>query len=360
MVRPILTPLVLAMTALNPVIAAPAPEIPPAATAAWVESLGVAAAPLRSAIPAAERALEVIRLAAVPSAGDAPSGWARGATLARYAAAETADPRRLESTRDYARRTLAGKPADRITVDDLIARLRADAALITTACDEAARNATGAGIPVVIADLRVIARLAEFHGLRLKAAVHYNLFLRAQRLAELVAATYVEKEAVNVWRGLVAATVAAARHGTRARPLHLRSDWAADLARLEESARDLEAQCCPPAPELLRERTWEPAAPKSLDAPRVEILRTGGRGERVLLRLSMPARFTRVFLLTRAPGESVFRETPAAVTAEGDGEAELPSSAGRLEGYVASQGPEGTHFFPAPWDRPSLLAISGR
>ena len=354
-----MTPILLAILAPVQAAAVPMLEMPPPAAAGFIESLGEAATTLRPAIPVAERILAVVRLAVVPAATDAPSGWARGATLARYAAAETGDPARLESTRDYSRRTLAGKPAERLTTDDLIGLLTSDAELVSAACAEAETRGGNPAAKAAVADLRVIATLGRFHALRLKAAVHYNLFLRAQRLAELVAATYVEKDAVILWKEVMNAAAAADRHGNRARPLLVRSDWAADLARLDASARDLEAQCCPPAPDLLKERTWQPAAVKSTPWPKADLLRPAGDARRAIVRLSTPAQFNRATLFMRAKGEAGFRTIPLSAVAGDTLSAELPTGTGRLEGFLALEGPEGIRFSPAPWDRPAFLTVDG-
>lgn len=355
-----MTPLLLAILSTSAAVASTPPETPAPATAAFIGGLGEAEATLRAPIAAAERIIALTRLAVVPAAGDPPTGWALGATLARYAAAETGDQQRLESTRDYARRKLAGRPADRITVDEMIALLSSDAGLIAAACTEAEKIRPPAAVRPVVADLRVIERLGRFHALRLEAAVHYNLFLRAQRLAELVAATYVEKDAVQLWRDLMAAAAQAERHGNRARPLRLRADLAADLARLEASARDLEAQCCPPAPELLQEKTWRPLPVAIPPWPRAEILAESGGNGRVTIRLSGAIPKARPTLVLTTPGESGPQEVPLAQTGTDTLEAVLPAHAAQLEGYVALHGPDAVRFCPAPWDRPALLVLGGR
>lgn len=357
---PLPAPCLAAILALATAGAAPAPTAPPAVNAAFFDGLGAAAAPLRRAVPAAERIIGIVLTAVVPGAADAPSGWARGATLARYAAAETGDPRRMESTREYSRRLLAGRPADRLTADDLIALLNADAETIRAACLEAAGTEGGPAATAAVPDLQVIACLGRFHALRLGAAVHYNLFLRAQRLAELVAATYVEKEAVLRWRELMTAVAAADHAGPRVRPLRLQSDWAADLTRLEASARDLEAQCCPPAPELLREKTWQPAMRGSAVAPAVELSLVSGGSGRITLRPSSATRIGRATLVLRAPGETGYREIPLNPAGDGALEGVLPGGPRPFEGFVALESADGVRFSPAPWERPALLRIGQR
>ncbi len=349
----------LAIVALGGATAFAAPAAAPLSIAA-VGARGEARAALERGVFAAQRILDVVRLAVVPGVGDPVAGWSLGATLPRYAAAETGDARRLESTREYARRTLAGAAPNRITPEALISLLRTDADQLLVSCDEAAHIAPAADVELraAVADLRVFAALGRFHALRLAAAVHYNLFLRAQRLAELVSATYVEKEALQAWRDLMAAASAADRSAARVRPLRLAADWEADLVRLEASVRDLESQCCPPDPRLLREKIWRPAPVPSFPEPRVEVLPALGEASRVVLRMPPSAPAARASLLIRSRGDTVFREIPLAATLGGGLEAAVPAS-GPFEAFVEFDGPVGIRFAPAPWERPSLLTLGG-
>jgi hypothetical protein len=251
----------------------------------------------------------------------------------------------LESTREYARRTLAGAAPNRITPEALISLLRTDADQLLVSCDEAAHIAPAADVELraAVADLRVFAALGRFH---------------AQRLAELVSATYVEKEALQAWRDLMAAASAADRSAARVRPLRLAADWEADLVRLEASVRDLESQCCPPDPRLLREKIWRPAPVPSFPEPRVEVLPALGEASRVVLRLPPSAPAARASLLIRSRGDTVFREIPLTATLGGGLEAAVPAS-GPFEAFVEFDGPVGIRFAPAPWERPSLLTLGG-
>ena len=125
---------------------------------------------------AAQRILRRLDLQLGPSAGEPSSGRSGGNPLSRYAALSSADPSRIESTVDYARRTLAGTATARLTPESTIHFLRERAEEILTG--PGSIPTAGASTAVHAADLRVIAALARFHARRLEAAIHYNLFLR--------------------------------------------------------------------------------------------------------------------------------------------------------------------------------------
>ena len=77
--------------------------------------------------------------------------------------------------------------------------------------------------------------------------MHYNLFKRGLRLAELLAATYKEKEAVALFRELVLL----AGEGPA---------WRDELRQLERNLKELEEQCCPPDESVIHEKVWEPGS----------------------------------------------------------------------------------------------------
>lgn len=174
-----------------------------------------------------------------------------GAKLAVYAALPAGNPARVEALAEAARRVLAGGVASKRTPDETIFRLDALADAIFAAADAAEIEARTARreIPAQeLANLRAQGHLARFHARRIVAAMHYNLFLRGQRLAELVAATYAEKDAVVAWRQLV----------TLPAPLAVAEARRAELKKLEASLKDLEDQCCPPDENILKEKVWQP------------------------------------------------------------------------------------------------------
>jgi hypothetical protein len=204
----------------------------------------VASDTIASASKCADAALAAIIAALAPATAADPLRSSLGHPLARYADNPGVDPARHESTAEAARRILAGTPPAQRAIDDLIAELDATAAAIQAAV----RMADARTPDATLDDLRAKALLARFHARRAIAAVHYNLFKRGLRLAELVAATYAEKDAVAVWRELCLAAappaIAAARR--------------AELPKLEASLRDLEEQCCPPDEAIMREKVWQP------------------------------------------------------------------------------------------------------
>ncbi len=158
--------------------------------------------------------------------------------LGQYAEQAGTAPDRFEPFAEAARRLAAGGNSPRQAPDITALQLERHARAILSAADASAAE-------------RLAAHRARFHARRIVAAVHYNLFKRTLRLAELVAATYREKDAVAAWRDLVAVAEAARLPELDA----LR----ADLWHFEASFKELEEQCCPPDDAILRERVWQPA-----------------------------------------------------------------------------------------------------
>lgn len=156
-------------------------------------------------------------------------------TLADYANAVGRATPRYESPAETARRLVAGAAATKQPADVTALQLHA--------------LATALLVSDTAAD-RVAGHRARFHGHRLIAAVRYNLFKRSLRLAELVAATYAEKDAVAAWRDLV-------RDAERTHHPSITA-LRAELRTYEASLKDLEEQCCPPDEAILKEPVWQP------------------------------------------------------------------------------------------------------
>lgn len=169
-----------------------------------------------------------------------------GANLADYANNIGRDPARYEPLVEAARRILAGDRTPKQPPDATSHTLAKSATALL-----AALASTPAPPPADAAELRLTAHLARFHAQRIIAAVHYNLFKRGLRLAELLAATAREKEAVASWREAVAVATA----GKLASAPALR----AELKQLELNLKELEEQCCPPDEAILKEKVWQPS-----------------------------------------------------------------------------------------------------
>lgn len=167
-------------------------------------------------------------------------GASANESLAVYAESVGQAPHRYETFVEAARRILAQERATKQTVDNLVYDLawRADDLL----------RAKQSSVDMVIA-----AHRARFHARRSVAAVHYNLFKRGQRLAELLAAAAREKQAVAIWRDLVT-TAESAGHASAA-------DFRADLKKLEASLKELEDQCCPSDEGVAKHPVWRPLIP---------------------------------------------------------------------------------------------------
>jgi len=130
-------------------------------------------------------------------------GWAErqslGAALNDYAKNTGTDVQQFESFDDAAKRIIAGGTTTKRTPDATSRWLdeTADAILAEVHAAEAAiGEKRGKESDSTLTDVRILAQLARFHARRSVAAVHYNLFKRGLRLAELLAATYAERDAV--------------------------------------------------------------------------------------------------------------------------------------------------------------------
>ena len=206
-------------------------------------------------------------------------GWAErqslGASLDAYAKNTGTDTQQFESFDDAAKRILAGGTTPKRTPDQTSRWFddTADAILAEVHAAEAGiGQKRGNEFDSTITDLKILAQLARFHARRSIAAVHYNLFKRGQKLAELLAATLTEKEAVAAWRELVA--VAGDRYNfdlaMGARNYNLCGHWRDELVKLEADQKELEAQCCPPEESVAKEKVWQPAALSAPESPRIE------------------------------------------------------------------------------------------
>jgi hypothetical protein len=214
-----------------------------------------------------------------------PERQSLGANLADYAKNEGTDTEQFESFIDAARRILAGGTTTKRT-PDATSRWFDETANAILASVRAAESATGdkrsKEFEATVTDLRILAQLARFHARRAIAAVHYNLFTRGLRLAELLAATMSEKEAVAAWRELVA--IAGDRYAfdlaMGARNYDLCGHWRDELKKLEAYLKQLEEQCCPPDEAILKEVVWTPAqdgdrSPPMVQHERVQMTRAG-------------------------------------------------------------------------------------
>ncbi len=185
-----------------------------------------------------------------------------GPTLALYAQNTGTAPSLHEGFEAAARRILAGTPAPRLTPDATSRRLNAlaDSLLDSLRTIEGTRaDLQPADYAASALQLRAAALLARYHARRIIAAVHYSLFLRGQRLAELYAATVDTKASLEIWRELSVLLGERTTLTFGTPPVSLRGNWRAELNRLEFDYKDLEAMCCPPDESWVREKVWTPA-----------------------------------------------------------------------------------------------------
>jgi hypothetical protein len=233
----------------------------PARIAALAEPHGAAAPALARALAAAAEVLPLQTAAVSPAplfpvaAPPAPKAGL-GQALAQFADFAGADADRHESFAAAARRLLAGGAAPQVPADAIARRwqdLGETLARETAAARAAlpAGHAPSAAFEALATDLQILSALCRYHSRRNLAAIHYNLFKRGLRLAELLAATYTEREVVAAWRDLVRAA------GDRYPPA-VTAHWRAVLKSLEVNLRELEEQCCPPDEAIAKEKVWAP------------------------------------------------------------------------------------------------------
>ena len=205
---------------------------------------------------------QVIALIAAAVAAPDPAHPSLGATLALYAKNSGTDASRYEGLEPAARRILAESTTRLRTPESTSQRLAELAESLQAhvrTVDALRADLQPPDFAELSLGLRATAQLARFHSHRILSAVHYNLFLRGRRLAELYAATLETKIALDTWSELVALV------GTRESisfghpALTLRGAWGAELIRLQFDHRDLEAMCCPPDESWLHEKVWSPS-----------------------------------------------------------------------------------------------------
>jgi hypothetical protein len=261
---------------------------------------GAAAPPVEAGLHRASQVLPMIVAAVYPyRLFPTTRGWAErqslGASLISYATNEGTDTEQFENFADAAKRILAGGTTTKRTPDATSRWFDETADAILASVREAERvvsDKRSNEFDATMTDLRILAQLARFHARRAIAAVHYNLFKRGLRLAELVAATMEEKKAVAAWRELVAA--AGDRYAFDlafgARNYDLCGHWRDELKKLEAYLKELEEQCCPPDEAVLKEKVWAPAANGDREPPQVqhERVRVAKPGEplRIVARVS--------------------------------------------------------------------------
>jgi len=178
-------------------------------------------------------------------------GWAemsRMEDLPRYARdEEPSDTEQFLNVREAAELILKLEDSPRRGPDEISAWLARTAEEVLRHVRAAQAHATAAADPeflVTVADLRILAHLAEYHSHRLRAGLFYNLYERTGDLFCLDQAIQQESEAVAAWRRIVEAAgdvyVPELAFGVHDKgfPRH----WKEELARLEEGLEKLRTQ----------------------------------------------------------------------------------------------------------------------
>jgi hypothetical protein len=206
-------------------------------------------------------------------------GWAErqalGDSLAEYADNEGTDVELFENFTEAADRILANGATARVTPESTSRWFDATANVVLAsshAAETAEGGKHGEEIDSTVADLKILAQLARFHARRSMAAVHYNLYLRSHRKAELLAAFEEETAAVAAWRDLVAA---AGDHysfnlAMGACAKNLCGHWRDELATLETNLQKLDEQYRSTKDDGSSVPAWSPQAAGDRAPPTVE------------------------------------------------------------------------------------------
>jgi hypothetical protein len=241
---------------------------------------GVAAAPhVEAGLHRASQVLPMIVAAVYPYSGfPTTRGWAErqalGTSLAKYAANEGTDVGLFESFDAAAKRILAGEATAKVTPDATSRWFdaTADAVLEQVRAAEAAiADKRGKEFDSTMTDLRILAQLARFHARRSLAAVHYNLYKRGQRRAELFAAIRGEHEAFAAWSDLVAAAGDRYTFDLVMGPARfdLAGHWRDELPQLKANLVELEGQRRVADDAIAKERVWTPRTTGDLAPPTI-------------------------------------------------------------------------------------------
>lgn len=136
-------------------------------------------------------------------------GWAeimRMGDLPEYAKGTGTDVEQFQSYEDAAERLLEGGVTAKRTpfetarwFDDTAEQVLRDVA----AAESALGSSNSPEFLATAADLRILARLAQYHAARMKAAVWYNVYLRTEDRVALEHCVARESQAINAWKRII-------------------------------------------------------------------------------------------------------------------------------------------------------------
>ncbi len=211
---------------------------------------GAAARPVMRGLEEASRVLPRIVAAAYPySAFPTTRGWAemqRLGDLPKYASTvEGSDIEQFMSLKERARELLDGKVSTRRTPEQTAAWFSETARriLIEVAAARKAQAELSKELDSTLADLEVLASLAEYHSHRLPAGLAYALYQETGSSGDLAAAVKEERQAVAAWERTAAAGVLYAedlQFGAHA--VGFPHHWKEELGLLQGGLRKLEAE----------------------------------------------------------------------------------------------------------------------
>jgi len=179
----------------------------------------------------------------------ATRGWAemmRQGDLAQYAGEEGSDIAQFLNVKDEARRILDGADTAMRRPEDSSRWFLETSTAILKYADRAEHAADKSGNELLstLTDVKILARLAEYHAWRLRAGVNYNLYKQSGDLFAFDDAIANEKSAIAAWEKLVRAAgdvyskdLAFGVHAVGF-PRH----WAEELSALRRGLEQLETE----------------------------------------------------------------------------------------------------------------------
>ncbi len=299
-------------------------------------------------------------------------GWAemmRQGDLPQYAGEQGSDIAQFLNVKDEAQRILDGADtAMRRPEDSSRWFLKTSSDILAYAKKaEQASGKPGNELLSTLTDVKILARLAEYHAWRLRAGVAYNLYKQSGDLFAFDDAIANEKSAIAAWEKLVVAAgdVYSRDLAFGVHAMGFPRHWSEELGALRQGLTKLETE--------RRAAHFDPqtAGPRIAHVPDAVRIRATVASQaamkQVVAKISAGGRFTSIPMRESSPGMYQTEIPPAtevysieAVDSAGN-RAVFPSTGGNITLPIASNRPSEIALQPAPSARPGEdLLITAR
>jgi hypothetical protein len=224
-------------------------------------------------------------------------GWAemmRQDGLPKFSDLQGSDVEQFLSPKEEAARLLGGAETSKRRPQETsawFARTADEIEREASAATAAAGANPGAEFITSVTDLRILAGLARYYSKRLLAAVSYNVFTRTGDLGAFDEAISLEAQAIEAWRGIVAAAGDVYSHDLAfgVHNVGFPRHWSEELANLERDFATLKAQRAAARPGSTTVSIPAPRTAGDTAPPTVKILPPGPATEGRDLRVSVQA-----------------------------------------------------------------------